>query len=157
MNLNFPARITANVPFQDQIQEPYFKHSSCSTISALLSWHCFMLMPPFVDNTWPIIQYTVSAIIFFAIMLINTLIVIIRLIKSFTVCLLNLHEDERLKPRAWVPVGWLPVYNEKSASSRPARGFHSSTACKMQLYHQCWIEFLDKWAVKTSNPERRWS
>ena len=27
------------------------------------------------------------------------------------------------------------------------------TLFKMRLYHQCWIEFLDKWAEKTSNPE----
>ena len=68
-------------------------------------------------------------------------------------CLLNLHEDERSKPSAWIPVGWLPVHNEKRASSRPGSGFHSPSARKMRLYHQCWIEFLDKWAEKTSNPE----
>ena len=49
--------------------------------------------------------------------------------------------------------GFLLVYNEKRASSRPGSGFHSSSARKMRLYHQCWIEFLDKWAEKTSNPE----
>jgi hypothetical protein len=26
-----------------------------------------------------------------------------------TVCLLNLHEDERMKPRNWKPVAWLPA------------------------------------------------
>ena len=48
-----------------------------------------------------------------------------------------------------VPVGWIPVYNEKRATSRPGSGFRSSSA----LYHQCWIEFLDKWAEKASNAE----
>ena len=28
------------------------------------------------------------------------------------VCLLNLHEEERMKPKNGVPVGWLPVYDE---------------------------------------------
>ena len=69
---------------------------------------------------------------------------IISLIAVLTVCLLNLHEDERLKPRNWVPVGWIPVYDE-SRDKRPATGFDSTSARKYRLYHACWIEFLDKW------------
>ena len=61
--------------------------------------------------------------------------------------LLNLHEDERSKPSAWIPVGWLPVYDE-TRDLRPGRGYDSSSARKMQLFHQCWIEFLDKWEVE---------
>ena len=60
MNLNFPARITANVPFQDQIQEPYFEPFQLLNPKGSPVWHCFMLMPPLMDNTWPIIQYTVT-------------------------------------------------------------------------------------------------
>jgi hypothetical protein len=30
------------------------------------------------------------------------------------VCLLYLHQDERIKPRNWIPVGWIPVYDESS-------------------------------------------
>ena len=69
-----------------------------------------------------------------------------------TVSLLNLHEDERSKPGAWIPVRWIPIYNEKY-DSRPRTGFHSASARKMRLYHQCWIEFLDNWAAKTAQAE----
>ena len=79
-------------------------------------------------------------------------------------CLLNLHEDERLKPRNWVPVGWIPVYDE-SRDKRPSKGFDSTSARKYRLYHACWIEFLDKWAERTKDPilipwadgETRWT
>jgi len=64
------------------------------------------------------------------------------------VSLLNLHEDERSKPRNWIPVGWIPVYDE-SRDKRPNKGFDSTSARKIRLYHQCWIEFLDKWAERT--------
>ena len=63
-------------------------------------------------------------------------------------CLLNLHEDERTRPRNWIPVGWLPVYDEKR-DKRPSQGFESTAARKIRLYHQCWIEFLDGWAERT--------
>ena len=76
---------------------------------------------------------------------------IISLIAVLTVCLLNLHEDERLKPRNWVPVGWIPVYDE-SRDKRPGTGFDSTSARKYRLYHACWIEFLDKWAERTKDP-----
>ena len=66
-------------------------------------------------------------------------------------CLLNLHEDERLKPRNWVPVGWIPVYDE-SRDTRPDRGFDSTSARTYRLYHACWIEFLDRWAERTKDP-----
>ena len=71
-------------------------------------------------------------------------------IHYFVVCLLNLHEDERNKPRNWVPVGWLPVYDE-SRDRRPGTGFDSTSARKIRLYHQCWIEFLDGWAERTKD------
>ena len=82
---------------------------------------------------------------------IKSIIVIISLIAVLTVCLLNLHEDERLKPRNWVPVGWIPVYDE-SRDKRPGTGFDSTSARKYRLYHACWIEFLDKWAERTKDP-----
>ena len=52
---------------------------------------------------------------------------IMSLIAVMTVCLLNLHEDERLKPRNWVPVGWIPVYDE-SRDKLPGTGFDSTSA-----------------------------
>jgi hypothetical protein len=66
------------------------------------------------------------------------------------VCLLNLHEDERNKPRNWIPVGWLPVYDE-SRDKRPGKGYESTSARKIRLYHQCWTEFLDGWAERTKD------
>ena len=67
-------------------------------------------------------------------------------------CLLNLHEDERSKPSAWIPVGWIPVYNE-TRDLRPGSGYDSSSARKVRLFHQCWIEFLDKWEEKTKESQ----
>ena len=40
-NLNFVPRKKLNVPSQDPIQEPYFKHSSCWIRKRPLSWHYF--------------------------------------------------------------------------------------------------------------------
>ena len=34
---------------------------------------------------------------------------------------LYFHEDERCKPRNWIPVGWIPVYDE-SRDKRPGQG-----------------------------------
>lgn len=73
--------------------------------------------------------------------------------SASTVSLLNLHEDERSKPSAWMPVGWLPVYNEER-DHRPGTGYESASARKHRLYHRCWVEFLDKWAERTKESER---
>jgi hypothetical protein len=78
------------------------------------------------------------------------IIYIIAVIEIIAVCLLNLYEEERTKPNNWIPVGWLPVYDEKR-DRRPAQGYESSPARKIRLYHQCWIEFLDGWAVRTKH------
>ena len=67
-----------------------------------------------------------------------------------SVCLLNLHEDERSKPCAWIPVGWLPVYiDDRAKKLRPGKGYESIAARKTRLYHRCWIEFLDGWEQRT--------
>jgi hypothetical protein len=58
-----------------------------------------------------------------------------------TVCLLNLHEDERMKSRNWKPVAWLPVYDE-SRDTRPRTGFDSTSARNIRLYHACGLNFL---------------
>ncbi len=59
--------------------------------------------------------------------------------------LLNFHEKECTKPRNWVPVGLLPVYDE-SRDKRPGTGYKSTSARKIRLYPQCWTSFLDGWA-----------
>ena len=61
-----------------------------------------------------------------------------------------MHEDERCKPAAWIPVGWLPNYiDARTKGLRPNRGYESISARKVQLFHRCWIEFLDGWAERT--------
>ncbi len=40
-------------------------------------------------------------------------------------------------------MGWFPVYDE-SRDKRLGKGFELTSASKIRLYHQCWIEFLDK-------------
>lgn len=67
-----------------------------------------------------------------------------------SVSLLNLHEDERCKPSAWIPVGWIPNYIDARAKGlRPTQGYESTPARKMRLFHRCWIELLDGWAERT--------
>ena len=55
------------------------------------------------------------------------------------VSLLNLHEDVRCKPSAWVPVGWIPKYDRKlaEAAGRPDYGMDSHASRKVDLFHQC--------------------
>ena len=31
--------------------------------------------------------------------------------------LLNIHDDERQKPENWIPVGWLPMFDDKKTDS----------------------------------------
>ncbi len=70
-----------------------------------------------------------------------------------SVSLLNLHEDERCKPAAWVPVGWLPNYiDDRAKGLRPTKGYESISARKMRLFHRCWIEFLDGWLKGLAMP-----
>ncbi len=38
---------------------------------------------------------------------------------------LNIHEDLHSQPEAWVPVGWIPKYNESLATERRVREFGS--------------------------------
>ena len=50
---------------------------------------------------------------------------------------LNLHEEERQKPENWIPIGWMPVYDEKLATKRPGKGYESHAARKARLFHDC--------------------
>jgi hypothetical protein len=80
----------------------------------------------------------------------NVIIIMLIIAISFTVCLLNLHEDERNKLENWVPVGWLPVYND-SRDKHPGIGYEATSARKLRLYHHCWTGFLSGWAVRTED------
>jgi hypothetical protein len=111
---------------------------------------CFMQMPHFLDRACPIIPYTVRLFVCHYLHYAYYDNCITYTYYQYAVCLLNLHEDERTKPRNWIPVGWIPVYDE-SRDKRPGQGFDSTSARKFRLYHQCWIEFLDKWAERTKD------
>ena len=50
---------------------------------------------------------------------------------------MNLHEELRSQPAAWVPVGWIPKYDEKLARNRPKTGFESHASRKANLFHEC--------------------
>ena len=65
---------------------------------------------------------------------------------------LNLHEDERQKPENWIPVGWMPIYDEKQ-TRRPSRGYESDAARKARLFHDCFRKLLSTWDEKTTNPQ----
>jgi hypothetical protein len=58
-------------------------------------------------------------------------------VDSSSVSLLNLHEDLRSQPAAWVPVGWIPNYNESLATKRKAAGLNSHASRKANLFHEC--------------------
>ncbi len=114
-------------------QGSYLVDSVSSPLLAL-----FMQMPPFLDRACPIIPYTVRSFCLYYFNYANYGNYIPYTYYCCSVCLLNLHEDERTKPRNWIPVGWIPVYDE-SRDTRPGQGFDSTSARKFRLYHQCWI------------------
>lgn len=64
---------------------------------------------------------------------------------------LNLHEDERQKPENWIPIAWMPIYQE-SVSKRPTQGYESDPARSMRLFHDCWRHLLGTWIEKTDAP-----
>jgi hypothetical protein len=60
------------------------------------------------------------------------------------VSLLNIHEDVRCKPSAWVPVGWIPKYDPKLALGRPTKGMTGHASRKVDLFHQCFRLLLEE-------------
>jgi hypothetical protein len=74
--------------------------------------------------------------------------------KSYTlflVSLLNIHDDERQKPENWIPVGWLPIFDDKKTKGlRPTQGYECNAARKYRLYHECWKALLGNWCETTS-------
>ena len=57
---------------------------------------------------------------------------------------LNIHEDERMKPENWIPLGWLPIIDE-SKTLRPRQGYEGGPARNLRLQHECWKRFLSNW------------
>jgi len=69
-------------------------------------------------------------------------------------CVLNLHESERRKPKNWVPIAWLPIYDDAKSSKRPTQGYQSASARNMRLYHDCWRHILGRWKQKTEHARK---
>lgn len=69
-------------------------------------------------------------------------------------CVLNLHESERRKPKNWIPIAWLPIYDEEKGKKRPSQGYESHAARNMRLYHDCWRHILGRWKEKTQHARK---
>ena len=65
---------------------------------------------------------------------------------------LNLHEDERQKPQYWIPIGWMPIYDDKRSKCRN-KGYESLAARKARLFHDCFRKLLSTWDEKTKQPQ----
>lgn len=68
--------------------------------------------------------------------------------------LLNLHENERQKPQNWIPIGWMPNFDDDRASAtRPGKGYESCTARKARLFHDCFRHLLSNWDHDTTSAQ----
>ena len=74
---------------------------------------------------------------------------------NLAVSVLNLHEDERQKPENWIPVGWMPIYDDKlTKGKRPGKGYESDAARKARLFHDCFRNLLSTWDEKTKESQK---
>ena len=108
-----------------------------------------MLTNRFLASTEPTIPYTVSASSSKSIRAENNFKVYFVII---TVSILNLHEDERQKPENWIPIGWMPIYDDKQ-SKRPTQGYEANPARKARLFHDCFRLLLRTWDEETKHPQ----
>ena len=69
------------------------------------------------------------------------------------VSVLNLHEDERQKPQNWIPIGWMPIYDDKQSKCK-GQGYESNAARKARLFHDCFRTLLSTWDEKTKHPQK---
>jgi hypothetical protein len=70
-----------------------------------------------------------------------------------SVSVLNLHEEERQKPENWIPIGWIPCFDdEKARCFRPGQGYESCNARKNRLFHYCFCHLLHNWDDDTRDP-----
>ena len=68
------------------------------------------------------------------------------------VSILNLHEDERQKPQNWIPIGWMPIYDD-TRSKGENWGYESLAARRARLFHDCFRKLLSTWDEKTKQPQ----
>ena len=63
-----------------------------------------------------------------------------------TVCMLNLHEDERSKPAHWIPVGWIPHYDPELAVGRKYQGIEGHQCRQNEIFHACFRALLTEFS-----------
>ena len=141
--------VLASAPSAKRTPAWFFKRHSISIGTARLYCSCFMLTNRFLASTEPTIPYTVSASSSKSIHAENNFKVYFVII---TVSILNLHEDERQKPENWIPIGWMPIYDDKQ-SKRPTQGYEADPARKARLFHDCFRLLLRTWDEETKHPQ----
>ena len=141
--------VLASAPSAKRTPAWFFKRHSISIGTARLYCSCFMLTNRFLASTEPTIPYTVSASNSKSIHAKNNFKVYFVIL---TVSILNLHEDERQKPENWIPIGWMPIYDDKQ-SKRPTQGYEADPARKARLFHDCFRLLLRTWDEETKHPQ----
>ena len=107
-----------NVHLITPILEWCFKVHILWILEVLLYLLCSMRMPPFLDRACHIIPYTVRFFVLYYINYAHFSNYITYTYFSYAVSLLNLHEDERMKPRNWIPMGWCMMKAGTSVRAR---------------------------------------
>ena len=74
-------------------------------------------------------------------------------ISHISVSVLNLHEDERQKPENWIPIGWMPNY-DNDLTERPGQGYESDQARKIRVFHDCFRYLLSNWDNQTKSDQK---
>ena len=65
----------------------------------------------------------------------------------FAVSLLNLHEEVRAKPSAWVPVGWMPNYDPALSKGRADHSLDSNSVRQLEIFHACYRALLNEFVA----------
>ena len=66
---------------------------------------------------------------------------------------LNIHEDERMQPENWIPLGWLPIIDEEK-TLRPGQGYEGGPTHNIRLQHECWRMFFSNWTPTFAGKHR---
>jgi hypothetical protein len=66
--------------------------------------------------------------------------------------ILNLHENERQKPEKWIPMGWMPIYDD-DLTKCPGQGYESDQARKIRLFHDCFRHLPSNWDNQTKRAQ----
>jgi hypothetical protein len=63
-----------------------------------------------------------------------------------------LHEDARQKTENWIPIGWMPNY-DNDLTKRPGQSYESDQARKIRLFHDCFRYLLSNWDNQTKSAQ----